>query len=158
VPPLTCCNLHFCFLYFSRDRLVNNWKIQSSNTAFLKLFLGWPKSEFDGHLATQDANIVFKKILIVWVIFGSELLGSISKSEIYSFLKYLYITEWHRQSGDVENTQFCFGSPHLGATHCFTLRDPSLGRERYFGNHCSNTCLQLHFNFFCEPRHCYDLK
>jgi len=43
------------------------------------------------------------------VTFGSKLLNSISKSEIYSFLKYLYATKRHRQAGDVENTQFSFG-------------------------------------------------
>jgi len=52
-----------------------------------------------------------KKILIVWVTCGSKLLSSIPKSEIYTFLEYLCATERHRQAGDVENTQFSFGSP-----------------------------------------------
>jgi len=60
--------------------------------------LGRPKSEFGGHPAGRDPRRkhCIKKILIVWVAFGSKLLSSISKSEIYSFLKYLYATE--RQS------------------------------------------------------------
>ena len=63
--------------------------------------------------------------------FGSKLLSSISKSEIYSFLKYLYATERHGQAGDVEKTQFSLD--HLGVTHFLTLCDPSLGRHPYLG-------------------------
>jgi len=32
VPPYTCCNLNFYFLCFSRNRFINNWKSQSSNS------------------------------------------------------------------------------------------------------------------------------
>ena len=97
---------------------VEHWRQQISREtralmpAVPNLALGRPKSEFGGHPATQGANIVLK-ILVVWVTFVSKLLSSISKSEIYFFLKYLYTTETerHRQAGDVENTQFSFGSP-----------------------------------------------
>ena len=56
--------------------------------------------------------------------FASKLLSSLSKPEVYSSLKYLYATERQRQSDDVENTQFSFGTPWCNP---------------YFGNHCSNT-------------------
>jgi len=49
-----------------------------------------------------------KKILIVWVTFGRKLLRSISKSEIYFFSR---ASMRCKQAGDVENTQFRFGSP-----------------------------------------------
>jgi len=81
---------------------------------------------------TQDANIVLKKILIVWVTFGSKLLNSISKSEIYSFLKYLYATKRHRQAGDVENRRNsvldCLGATYF-LTHFLTLCNPCLGHD-----------------------------
>ena len=97
-------------LHFVRSRWHLLHAFQFAFNSGPKVFLGRPKSEFVGHPEIRDANIVFLKILIVWVNFGSKLLSSISKSEIYSFLKYLYATERHRQAGDVENTPFRFGS------------------------------------------------
>jgi len=121
----------------AKNQTLRSYRVYiSPTTAFLKLFLGWPKSEFGEHPATQDANIVIKKLLIVWVIFGSKLLGSISKSEIYSFLKY-HCTYILQSGADNQVTSKIHNSAldHLGATHFFTLRDPSLGRDPYFGNH-----------------------
>jgi len=58
-----------------------------------------------------------KKILIVWIIFGSKLLSSFLMSAIYSFPKYLRYRQTQTSSGNVENLQLRFGSP---------LRDPFL--------------------------------
>jgi len=54
-------------------------QVCSFKTAVPKLFLGRSKPESGEHPAAQDANIVLKKILNIWVTFDSRLLSSIFK-------------------------------------------------------------------------------
>jgi len=56
-----------------------------------------------------------KKIMILWMIFGSKLLSSFLMLAIYSFIKYLRYRQTQTSSGNVENIHRKFGSP---------LRDP----------------------------------
>jgi len=49
----------------------------------------------------QTAYVKMKKTMIVWMIFGSDLLSSFSMSAIYSFLKDLYYRNIQTSSGSV---------------------------------------------------------
>ena len=78
-----------------------------------------------------------KKIIIVWVVFGSKLLSSFLMSAIYSFVKYLLCRQTKARSSYVENTHS--GLDRLGATHFLTLRHHCLCFDPYFGNHCARS-------------------
>jgi len=61
-----------------------------------------------------------KKEMIVWMIFGSNLLNSFLMLAIYSF-SCTYVTGGHRQA------VYISGLNRLCATHFLTLLRPSLG-------------------------------
>jgi len=72
------------------------------------------------------------KIIIVWMILSSMLLGLFSLSAIYSFIKFLHYRHWDRQSsGNGENIQPGYRSPWQPARPIFdplrpTFRLPSI--------------------------------
>jgi len=71
-------------------------------------------------------------LIIVWIIVSSELLSPFSLSTIYSFLKYPDYRQTKTSSGNGGLAQFRFRSPQRDPF--FTLRDPCLGRDPYFGD------------------------
>jgi len=79
------------------------------------------------------------KIIIVWMILSSKLLGLFSLSAIYSFIKYLHYRYWDRQRQAVVMVKiYNQGIDRLGGRRdlFLTLCDPCLGCHPYFGNHC----------------------
>jgi len=92
--------------------------------AVLQPFLGWPKSEFSGHAATNDANILFKKILIGWILAVSCLVRLQSqKSTLSSSTHTLLIGVDNQVTLKTHNSVL----DHLGATHIFSLCGPFFG-------------------------------
>ena len=65
------------------------------------------------------------KIIIVWMIFSSKLLSSISLSAIYSFLKYLRHRQTKTSSGNGKNIQARYRSPRCNPF--FDLLRPMFG-------------------------------
>ena len=97
------------------------------------------KSELGEHLVTQTINSVWHKIMIVRMITDSKLLSSFSRSAIYSFSN-IYATDRHRKAVvtlKISNSDLDW----LGATYFLTHRDPCLGCQPYFRNHCWNRLL-----------------
>jgi len=69
------------------------------------------------------------------MIFCSKLLSSFSLSATYSLLKHLHYTGRERQAV-VTVKIYNPGLDRIGVTHFFTLCDPCLGPDPYFGKHC----------------------
>jgi len=73
--------------------------------------------------------------MIVWMIFGSKLL-SLFCNVSNLLLSQVPTPQADKQTGTLKMHNS--GLDRLGATQFLTLRNPCLGRDPYFGNHCSN--------------------